>query len=111
MHNKKRFYETVLFAVLLTALMLGSSISVVEVNGYGIPLFEPAMASSSIRGLQSVIVIPVTFRDLSNTTSLDMVRSRVFVDVAEYIDDVSQGSVTLSGDVAPRWYQLSRSYS
>jgi hypothetical protein len=110
-HNKKRFYKTVLFAALLTAMIVGSSISVVEVNGYGIPLFEPAMASSSIRGLQSVIVIPVTFRDLSNTTSLDMVRSRVFVDVAEYIDDVSRGAVTLSGDVAPQWYQLSRSYS
>ncbi len=111
MSNKKRYDKIVIVIAFLTVMTVGSLVSVVRINCSGIPLFEPAMASSSIRGVQSIIVIPITFRDLSNTTSLEMVRSRVFVDVAEYIDDVSRGAVTLSGDVAPRWYQLSRSYS
>lgn len=96
------------FLALALILLLFSSIA--RVRAQDLTGFEPAERLPAVRGVQSIIVIPVVFRDLSNSTSLEDVRVKVFTQAAEYLRDVSGGSLTISGDVAPKWYELSRGY-
>ncbi|MEM2122161.1 MAG: hypothetical protein QXE79_00830 [Candidatus Bathyarchaeia archaeon] len=95
---------------LLSALMLILLMFSVGVGARDLPGFEPAEQLPAIQGVQSIIVIPVAFRDLPGSMSLDDLRIKVFTQASDYLSEVSGGSLTISGDVAPRWYELSRSY-
>jgi hypothetical protein len=96
---------SLLSILILAPLLSGGAAAAQSLTG-----FEPAEQLTSIRGVQSVIVIPVAFKDLPASMSLEDLKAKVFNQASGYLRDVSGGSLTVSGDVAPRWYELSRSY-
>ncbi len=61
-----------------------------------------------IGGIQSLAVIPVKFKDSENTVSLSTLDEKVFTDLNKYFVNISYGRVSLTGEVAPQWYQLTR---
>ncbi|MGC8849937.1 MAG: hypothetical protein ACP5QI_05635, partial [Candidatus Bathyarchaeia archaeon] len=99
-----------ILSISILALLLFSVGVRAQGEAHSLTGFEPAEQLPAIRGTQSIIVIPVAFKDLPGSMSLEELRSKVFTHVSDYLRDVSGGSLTISGDVAPRWYELSRSY-
>ncbi|MBS7645169.1 MAG: hypothetical protein QXR65_03970 [Candidatus Bathyarchaeia archaeon] len=104
-----RLPSSLVSASMLALLLLGVGVEA-QGGAHSLTGFEPAEQLPAMRGLQSIIVIPVAFRDLPGSTSLEELRIKVFTQASDYLREVSGGSLTISGDVAPRWYELSRSY-
>ena len=68
----------------------------------------PLRGGSVAGGNISIIVIPVAFKNLEGSVSLETIERRVFVELNDYFQQVSYGRLKVTGDVAPGWYRLSK---
>jgi hypothetical protein len=66
----------------------------------------PELRAVDALGEQKTIVILVELPNVTNRFSLDDVHRRVFVELNEYIKDVSYGKTWLTGETTKRWYVL-----
>ncbi|HDD59427.1 MAG TPA: M6 family metalloprotease domain-containing protein [Euryarchaeota archaeon] len=60
-----------------------------------------------ITGTLKVLVIAIEFTDVNHTMSLSTFESRIS-GMDSYYREVSYGNVSITGDVAPKWYRSSR---
>ncbi len=80
-------------------------------NDHAPLIAKPAVFASSaipnpVSGNLRVLVIPVVFSDLLNTTDIETSLSVKTASLASYYADVSYGSVTLSIETLPNWTAL-----
>jgi len=68
----------------------------------------PLRGGSVAGGNISIIVIPVAFKNLEGSVSLETIERRVFVELNDYFQQVSYSRLKVTGDVAPGWYRLSK---
>ncbi|MCD6383055.1 MAG: M6 family metalloprotease domain-containing protein [Thermoplasmata archaeon] len=59
-----------------------------------------------VRGTLKVLVIAIEFSDLNHTASLSTFEGRIS-GMNSYYQEVSYGNVSITGDVAPKWYRSS----
>lgn len=67
---------------------------------------RPELRAVDAVGEQKTIVILVEFPNVRNRFSRDDVHRRVFVELNNYIKEVSYGKTWLTGDTTKKWYML-----
>jgi len=66
----------------------------------------PDLRAVDAVGEQKTIVILVEFPDIKNTFSREYVHRQIFVELNQYIKNVSYGKTWLTGDTTKKWYRL-----
>lgn len=75
-----------------------------DTSGPGAASSSALDAKAVAQGPQSLIVVLVEFPDKKHTVSTESLRRIIFRELNDYYQEVSYGQVSISGDIAEKWY-------